>query len=144
MSFKTAAVGTGKLVSAFGMLHCIREYLVDFQACEGASMSPAIPEEGSVLIIDKLTPRIFGYSKGDVIISKSPRGAYMVCKRISAIAGEAVTIGRRSLSIPEGHVWLLGDNGPRSVDSLMYGPVPLPLLSGRVRMTLWPLPSFVK
>ena len=133
----------GRFVSAVGMVHCVRTYLFDFAATEGASMTPAIPADGTVVVIDKLTPRIFGYSKGDVVVSKSPRGSYMVCKRVSAIAGENVSVGRRKVEVPSGQVWLSGDNKANSVDSYTYGPVPLPLLSGRVRVALLPFPSFV-
>ena len=107
-------------------------------------MSPTIPEEGSVLVIDKLTPLLFGYNRGDVVVGKSPRGDYMVCKRVTCTQGDHVMIGKRTINIPEGHVWLRGDNYGKSVDSLMYGAVPLPLLTGKVRMTLWPTPSIVR
>jgi len=122
----------------------MRTYLVDFASTEGASMTPVIPEEGTVLIIDKLTPLLFGYSKGDVIISKSPRGAFMVCKRIGGVAGDSIPVGRRSVEVPGGQVWLSGDNRTRSVDSATYGPVPLGLISGRVRMALLPWPSLIR
>ena len=36
------------------------------------------------------------------------------------------------LKIPDGSVWLLGDNPSNSNDSRSYGPVPLKLLQGRV------------
>ena len=107
-------------------------------------MMPVIPEQGTVLVVDKLTPRLFGYSKGDVVVSLSPRGAFMVCKRIGAVAGESVPIGRRKVEVPSGHVWLSGDNRQSSVDSSVYGPVPEPLLCGRVRVALLPTPSLVR
>jgi inner membrane protease subunit 1 len=125
-------------------MHCLTEYVVDFAATEGSSMSPTIPDTGSVLVIDKITPRLLGYRKGDVIVSKSPRGAYMVCKRIAATAGDSVPIGKRSVTIAAGHVWLLGDNKRNSVDSNEYGAVPLGLLSGRVRFSLFPIPSLIR
>lgn len=37
-----------------------------------------------------------------------------------------------TLRIPDGNVWLLGDNPSNSNDSRSYGPVPLNLLQGRV------------
>ena len=35
------------------------------------------------------------------------------------------------LQVPEGHVWLQGDNTLNSTDSRHYGPVPYALLKGR-------------
>ena len=36
-------------------------------------------------------------------------------------------------------VWLQGDNLRNSTDSRNYGPVPLPLVTGRVFFKVWPL-----
>ena len=42
--------------------------------------------------------------------------------------------------IPEGHVWLAGDNVYNSSDSRMYGPMPIGMLQGRVffKLGLYP------
>lgn len=53
----------------------------------------------------------------------------------------AVEAGREAVSlysdappprVPQGHVWLEGDNPDNSLDSRYYGPVPLALLRGRI------------
>lgn len=45
-----------------------------------------------------------------------------------------------SLSIvPNGHIWIEGDNSINSSDSRNYGPVPASLVVGKVLMRLWPL-----
>ncbi len=41
--------------------------------------------------------------------------------------------------VPPNHVWLEGDNPPRSTDSRHYGPVPEAWLRGRVVLRLWPV-----
>jgi hypothetical protein len=41
--------------------------------------------------------------------------------------------------VPPDHVWLEGDNPPRSTDSRHYGPVPASSLRGRVVLRLWPV-----
>ena len=45
----------------------------------------------------------------------------------------------RTLVVPEGHVWLEGDNPLLSVDSRHYGPIPVVYLEGRLVWRLWPL-----
>lgn len=43
------------------------------------------------------------------------------------------------VTIPDGHVWLQGDNEGNSTDSRDYGPVPMEMLRGRVFAKVWPL-----
>lgn len=40
--------------------------------------------------------------------------------------------GDRPERVPQGHVWLEGDNADNSTDSRTYGPVPLSMVRGRV------------
>jgi signal peptidase I len=86
--------------------------------------------------------------RGDVAIFTNPndRTQYHV-KRIVALPGDRVLVqgdevvvngapAAASLTVPPGHVWLLGDNRASSVDSRQFGPVPLPDVVGRVRQ-IW-------
>lgn len=43
------------------------------------------------------------------------------------------------LVVPEGHVWLMGDNRTNSRDSRYYGPIPTDSIIGRAFCTYWPL-----
>jgi len=45
--------------------------------------------------------------------------------------GLSFVLYRRCLQVPQGHVWLQGDNILNSTDSRHYGPVPYALLKGR-------------
>lgn len=41
--------------------------------------------------------------------------------------------------VPEGHCWMGGDNIPESIDSKVYGPVPLALIRGKIlARVFWP------
>lgn len=42
------------------------------------------------------------------------------------------------MQVPEGHIWLQGDNLTASLDSRQYGPVPLALVRGRVILQVYP------
>lgn len=46
------------------------------------------------------------------------------------------------LTVPPGHVWVVGDNAAASIDCRYYGPVPAALLTGKVLWRIWP-PSAV-
>ena len=41
--------------------------------------------------------------------------------------------------VPDGHIWLEGDNSLDSVDSRSYGPIPAGLVIGRVVCRVWPI-----
>lgn len=59
-----------------------------------------------------------------------------VCKRVKALPGQVIIRQsgyiRELVRIPEGHVWIAGDNPENSTDSRNYGPVPIGLIIGRV------------
>ncbi|GMI09329.1 hypothetical protein TrRE_jg10293 [Triparma retinervis] len=96
---------------------------------------------------------IRGLSRGDVVIasgvhSSSPRYGF-VCKRVAAVPGDVVHLDslyhgvndpRRGgkVAVPDGRVWLEGDNPPKSRDSRHYGVIPASLIIGRVVWRLWP------
>mmetsp|Transcript_9027 Transcript_9027/g.11366 ORF Transcript_9027/g.11366 Transcript_9027/m.11366 type:complete len:396 (-) Transcript_9027:109-1296(-) len=43
------------------------------------------------------------------------------------------------LVVPNGHIWIEGDNSMNSSDSRNYGPVPACMVVGKVWMRIWPL-----
>jgi signal peptidase I len=104
----------------------------------------------------RLFKRLFtGVSVGDVVVVKHIYREGTICKRVLGLPGDTINNPpvevRRSLAwksrcqgntllvIPDGHMWLEGDNSKSSVDSKNYGPVPTNLLVGRVVARIWPL-----
>lgn len=52
----------------------------------------------------------------------------------------ATSLSESSLEIvPNGHLWVEGDNSINSADSRNYGPVPASLVVGKVWLRVWPL-----
>ena len=93
-------------------------------------------------------------SVGDVVVVQHPDKAGTVCKRIMGLPGDMILspptrmkqlplLNQRRhpqiLVIPNGHMWLEGDNPMNSNDSRDYGPIPQALVVGRVLCRVWPL-----
>ncbi len=96
-----------------------------------------------------------GVTVGDVVVVRHLFRQGTVCKRVLGLPGDTVNNppqdvrrspawrsrcqGNTLLVIPDGHMWIEGDNSLNSVDSRNYGPVPVNLLVGRVVARIWPL-----
>ncbi len=46
------------------------------------------------------------------------------------------------LTVPEGCLWVMGDNRTASQDSRYFGPIPASSVTGRASMIYWPLSNF--
>lgn len=79
-------------------------------------------------------------SVGDVVVIHHPDRKGTVCKRVLGLPGDSILPhSGRLVVVPDGHLWLEGDNPGNSSDSRQYGPVPLSLLVGRASFRVWPL-----
>ena len=125
---------------------------------DGESMSPTL-HGGQVVLVDELG---LDLDRGDLVVFADPQGSSSV-KRVIGIPGDRVVIRDAVLSVndqpvdepyvdaasidglytpttvvPDGHLFVLGDNRARSVDSRAYGPVDLDDVEGKVLLRLWP------
>ena len=124
----------------------------------GPSMYPTLASERSMQIVSHAHRYGRGVKVGDVVIAYNPMfinstvgkrvigmsGDYVVLDKAEAASVGAAPIpgkfrsgeGDRNepvmVQVPEGHVWLAGDNLPWSRDSRTYGPVPMGLVVGKV------------
>lgn len=109
-------------------------------------MQPTFNVRGDVLFTEYLSPRLKRIKSGDVIVAVKPTDPrVMVLKRIRGMGGETIWVHPKNeahpvqITVPDGHVWLEGDNAAQSTDSREYGPVPMALVRGRVVLRFWPL-----
>jgi mitochondrial inner membrane protease subunit 1 len=138
--FKELAKIGADVIRYVGIFHVATNYGVNLTYCVGPSMVPTISEKGNLVLIDTFSYRVMNkpYKTGDVVICTCPNDAgKQVCKRIGAVAGDKVNLKYNrshleTITVPQGHVWLAGDNKANSTDSRSYGPVPLGLCKGRV------------
>lgn len=77
---------------------------------------------------------------GDVYINdKKKNEDYLVDGLKTPITGEYY-----DLIVPDGYVFVMGDNRTGSTDSRVFGCIPLSKVEGRVRYRIWPLNKFGK
>lgn len=157
------------VLAAMGLAWGVRYYLAEPYLIPTGSMSPTI-RAGERVIAEKVTYRFGeGPASGDIVVFDDPSGRYpQLIKRVIATQGQTVDIrdegvyvdGRRldepythgkptlpgsielPLTVPDGMVWLMGDNRTNSGDSRFFGPRPVSSIRGRAVWIYWPVRAF--
>lgn len=141
----------------------VRGFLVQQFVVEGSSMVPTFAG-GERVLVNRFVYRFTEPDRGDVVVASLERlgSSVEVVKRVVGLPGEMLEVRgcdvlvddevvfsvlereipcgpvAAPLLVPEGHVYLLGDNRGNSLDSRAFGPVPLTGVVGRVDVVLWP------
>jgi signal peptidase I len=137
-------------------------FVVQPTLVEGTSMAPTL-QPGQRLVIEKLSYRFQLPQRGDVVVLKVPgRETTPLVKRVIGTAGDIVAIREGvvylngvaleesylatlatdsypSALVPEGYLFVLGDNRGASKDSRDFGMIPVDHLVGRATLSYWPL-----
>jgi signal peptidase I len=146
------------VISLLIYMFVIREVRVN-----GSSMEPTL-REGEVLIVNRLSVYMRRVRRGEIVIFMNGSTSEEFIKRVVGLPGERVEIRGGSVyingvyldesdylafaegeleevSVPEGHVFLLGDNRAVSLDSrdASVGCVPLTALDGSVIVRILPI-----
>ncbi|KAI8637402.1 peptidase S24/S26A/S26B/S26C [Parasitella parasitica] len=107
-------------------------------------------EMSGIVAVDHITHHFRDLEIGDVVICMSPaKPGRSVLKRVIGLAGDSVCedptlADRKYVNVPQGHVWVSGDNLSNSTDSRAYGPVAMGLIKGRVFAKVWPNVELLK
>ncbi len=148
-----------RLAALFAFLYLV---FFNLSVVRGNSMSPSIAD-GDRILVEPWSYLVGDVERGDVVVLRYPLDPSIdYIKRVIGLPGDRVTlagghvwVNDQLLSEPyiaagdlesysthvvsDGHVFVLGDNRPRSSDSREFGAVPKDYLRGRVDLRLWPL-----
>ncbi len=157
------------IIVAVALAFCIRTFIVEPYMVEGSSMYPTLVNHER-LLVNKFTYFINDPQKGEIIVFRYPKDQSRdFIKRVIATAGDTVEMRSGSVLVngsrieenytwkedpkgpnmsdfrksvvPEGHIFVLGDNRNNSEDSRFadVGFVPLDLVKGKASLVFWPL-----
>ncbi len=153
----------GWFVAVIVMVLLVQTFLVEAVRVRSDSMVPEF-RQGDVLVVDKTTYRFRDPEVNDVVVTEDPRTGETIVKRVVAVGGDTVGIddGQLMLNgeavfdadidnanmdgyfhgpvvVPEGEVFLLGNNRDTSLDSRAFGTVSVDDVQGRVIGHAWPI-----
>lgn len=146
---------------AFALAFAIRAYIFEPYKVQMSSMNPTL-YENDLIIVNKFIFKLREPKRGEVVIFKPPYGDKDYIKRVIGLPGETIEIkdgfvyinGEKliepyiknstpgdlpPLEIPEGKIFVMGDNRNNSLDSREFGPIDLEKLDGRADIIFWPL-----
>jgi signal peptidase I len=158
-----AAIIAGALLVAL----VVKTFLFQVFLIPSDSMFPELVQQDRV-VVNKLSYRTGEVERGDLIVFRRPPSAMPsdindLIKRVVATGGETVSVedgrvhvdgrpleepylpeGVRTsemapVEVPEGQLWVMGDNRGNSQDSRYFGPISDDLVVGRAFVKLWPL-----
>jgi signal peptidase I len=158
---------------AFVIAFAIRTWIVEPFIVPTGSMEPTIQVNNRVLA-EKITYRFIRQPHyGDIVVFPDPKGEHPhLIKRVIAVGGQTVDLRgghvfvdgkalnepythgqpsnplqsdvRYPLRVPDGYLWVMGDNRTNSADARAFGPIAANKVEGHAIWTYWPLSAFGK
>lgn len=136
-------------------------FLVQPHRVKGESMIPNY-KDGELLLVEKVSYKIYKPSRGDVIVFKAPGQTKVdFIKRIIGLPGETVkldvgkiyingkrlnesyekqtTAGNVDLMLGPDQYYVMGDNRGGSSDSRVFGPIDRNTIEGKAWLVYWPI-----
>ena len=163
----TASDWLVSIIVAVALAFCIRTFLVEPYMVEGSSMYPTLKNHER-LIVDKLSYFVTNPKRGEIVVFRFPKDESRdFIKRVIAVPGDTIEIKDGNVfvngelqnedyilskcrgdypksTIPEGHIFVMGDNRNNSEDSRFpdVGFVPFDLIKGKAMLVFWPLDAW--
>lgn len=150
--------------------HCRSNFVQDVRICTGSSdgcFDENTVFAGHRLIENKISVRFNEPDRGEIVIINDPDLPERLIKRVVGLPGETIHIANGEVwidgtrleepyvkgktypstlsmpyTIPEDHVFVMGDNREHSMDSRSMGAIPLAHVEGTTAFRVWPLSAF--
>jgi signal peptidase I len=148
------------LVIAFTIALMLRLFVFEFVSISQSSMEPTLYSHNYVFM-ERVTYWFQKPAYGDVVICAFPNSSATYVKRVIGVKGDTLEVKDGVLYIngeadktyfsgyiqgtlqetvvPDGCVYVMGDNRNVSVDSRSVGPLTLDMVKGKALFVLWPL-----
>ena len=156
------------IVLTLVIFFAIQTFVAQPYKVEQMSMEHTL-EPGQYVLVDKLTPRLDPYKRGDIVVflpPNAPPDSVPYIKRVIGVGGDVVDIhdghvyindqqleepyvypgqtteasgGQDHFVVPKGELFVLGDHRQNSSDSRVFGPIPESTVIGRAWLRYWPL-----
>jgi len=133
-------------------------YRYDWYLLTGPSMEPTL-YDGDIILVDT---QDHSFRRGDVIMFEHQESETIFVKRVAGVAGDRIE-GKQGrilvnghlfaqspvrsratddfgpITVPKGHLFVLGDRLTDSLDSRELGPVPVGSVIGRAEIVVYPI-----
>ncbi len=152
------------LVSFALVFGFVRPFVVEAFFIPSESMVPTL-RVGDRVLVNKFIYRFTEPERGDIIVFESVEGGGEdLIKRVVGVPGDKISVRRGTLlvngepqkepylskrfpdrsfsaptTVPEDHVFVMGDNRANSRDSRFFGTVPEEKIEGEAFLRFWPL-----
>ena len=135
----------------FGLSWVLRTYVFQAYEIPSGSMEETIMV-GDMVFSEKVSYYFRDPEPGDIVTFQDPEiPGRVLIKRCMALS-EPYTRGLPSYTlasdvsypytVPEGYLWMMGDNRTNSQDSRFFGAIPVSSVTGRGALVYWPLNDF--
>lgn len=149
------------IVVAFAIALLLRMYIIQPYRVEMTSMVSTL-EPNDLVLVEKISYKFSKPHRGDVVVFRPPNDSTsMYIKRVIGLPGDTISIANDTVyingkpleepyvhspmadmpetAIPEGKVFVMGDNRSVSLDSRSFGPIEISSIIGRAVLVYWPL-----
>ena len=114
----------------FGLSWVLRTYVFQAYEIPSGSMEETIMV-GDMVFSEKVSYYFRDPEPGDIVTYTRGLPSYTLASDVSY-----------PYTVPEGYLWMMGDNRTNSQDSRFFGAIPVSSVTGRGALVYWPLNDF--